>query len=64
MESITINQIATAIALITAIISPVIALYKIYKKNISDKLDTLQKTIDQHEDEIRELKSTRQKTYY
>ena len=36
MENLTLQQIATGIGIIVAILTPLVAMYKAYKKNVQD----------------------------
>lgn len=57
MGTITINDIVGALAILTAIVTPVVAIYKIYKKTILDRFEKLEKKIDESENNIKKLKS-------
>ncbi len=56
MEAITLQQIATGLGIIVAIMTPLIALYKAYKKNIENRFDNIDKIIENQRVEIESLK--------
>ena len=39
MGNLTLQQIATGIGIIVAILTPIIGIYKAYKKNVQDKFE-------------------------
>jgi hypothetical protein len=56
MESLSLKDITVIITMLTTIISPIVLLYKSYKKNIARRLDYLerrQKELEQHIADIR-----------
>lgn len=56
MEEITINQISTGLGIIVSIITPVIAVYKVYKKNVDNRFKNIENTIKEQQQEIEILK--------
>ena len=46
MGNLTLQQIATGIGIIVAILTPIIGIYKAYKKNVQDKFEQINKTIE------------------
>lgn len=57
MESLSLKDITIIITTLTTIISPIVLIYKSYKKNIACRLDSLecrQKELEQHIVDIRE----------
>ena len=56
MENLTLQQIAAGIGIIVAILTPLIAVYKVYKKNIEDRFQNISKTLEKQQTEIDILK--------
>ena len=56
MENLTLQQIATGIGIIVAILTPLVAMYKSYKKNVHDKFEQINKIIEKQQYEIEILK--------
>ena len=56
MGNLTLQQIATGIGIIVAILTPIIGIYKAYKKNVQDKFEQINKTIEKQQNEIEILK--------
>ena len=56
MENLTLQQIATGIGIIVAILTPLVAMYKAYKKNVHDKFEQINKIIEKQQNEIEILK--------
>ena len=57
MENLSLKDVAVIMTVLTTIISPLVLLYKSYKKNIACRLDSLecrQKELEQHIADIRE----------
>ena len=52
MGNLTLQQIATGIGIIVAILTPIIGIYKAYKKNVQDKFEQINKTIEKQQNEI------------
>lgn len=55
MENLTLQQIATGLGIIIAIITPCFTLYKLYKKCIEDRFRKLEKTVEEHTKNIETL---------
>lgn len=62
MGTITINDIVGAIAILTAIVTPIFAIYKIYKKTILDRFAKLEARITESESNIIKLKAENEVT--
>lgn len=62
MGTITINDIVGAIAILTAIVTPIFAIYKIYKKTILDRFAKLEARITESESNITKLKAENEVT--
>ena len=58
MGNLTIQQIATGIGIIVAILTPIIGIYKAYKKNVQDKFEQINKTIEKQQNEIEKNKKS------
>jgi len=56
MGNLTLEQIVAGIGIIMAILTPCIGIYKIYKKYIGDRFLKLENKIEEHQEEIKELK--------
>ncbi len=56
MENLTLQQIATGIGIIVAILTPIMAVYKIYKKNVENKFTNIENIIEKQQIEIETLK--------
>lgn len=55
MGTITINDIVGALTILAAIITPVVAIYKVYKKVILDRFENLENRVLKGELKIKEL---------
>lgn len=56
MGNLTLQQIATGIGIIVAIFTPLVAVYKVYKKNIEDRFQSINQKIVEQQAEIETLK--------
>ena len=56
MGNVTLQQIATGLGIIATILTPLIAVYKIYKKNVEDRFQKIENTIKNQQTEIETLK--------